>query len=351
MSEKNVRTKKVLFLTAEEEQQLAKKWQDLKDVKARDRLIMSYRPFALRQAEIAARAGRGSIEDLSQEATLGLLEAAERFDYKRNVRFATFARFFVQQRLNRYHFDMSGPTRVGTTQSDKRALYRFSKLRAQYEAKYKRELDDVGRAWIARQAGTSLAVLRDVEAHLRNEHVSLDASAFADSNSTIKDTLPDETQGDDAALRRLIDDEQTELLEYAMTQLSERERVVIERRFGIGSRRGAAPEKQATIAATFGVTRERVRQIEMRAIATLAKILQSPPSRAERAAAVAASRRGSTTRTQDVERAKTKTKRVVNARKQAKRTYQTQQQLKLIDWCPASGWVYACSVSREDTVA
>lgn len=346
--------KRVQFLTAEEEFDLARRWRDLRDVRARDRLVLSYRPFALRQAEMASRAGRGPLDDLSQEATLGLIEAAERFDPERGVRFAAFAKFSVQQRLNRFHFDLSGPVRVGTTQADKRALYRFPKMRAQWEAEHGRDLDDDGRAWIAREAGTSLAVLRDVEAHLRGGHVPLDAPAFEDGGGTVQDMIVDEEQGPDAALRRLLDGEQMEIIGWALSQLTERERTVVELRFGIGSRRGKAPEKQATVAALLGLSREGVRKVEKAGLQALAEMIRNPLNRAGRLASANIIRLPSSLSAQDLERARAKAKALKAARRKAERAYRVwarQAQMRLIDRCPAGGWVLAGSIFLPETRA
>jgi RNA polymerase sigma-32 factor len=350
--------KRVQFLTADEEFDLARRWRDRRDVRARDRLIMSYRPFALRAAEQASRLGRGNIEDLAQEATLALLEAADKFEPERGHRFATYARFAVQQRLNKHHFDMSGPFRVGTTQADKRALYRFPKLRAEWEAAHGRELDDEGRRWIARQAGTSMAALRDVEAHLRGGHVALDAPAFADGDGTVQDMIADEEQGPDAALRRLLDDEKAELFGWALSRLPERERKIIEMRFGVGARAGQPAENLETIAVLEGVSRERIRQVEARAIEMLRQMIASAPRRAERLAPpapeVRTSRLPASLTPEDLARARAKARELSIERHKARRRHEAwarSAQLRLIDWCGERGWVLAGSISERETRA
>ena len=352
--------KKTQFLTAEEEFNLARRWREKGDVRARDRLVMSYRPFALRQAEIAFKAGRGALEDLTQEATLALLEAAQNFDPDKGWRFSTYARFSVQQRLNRYHFDMSGPLRVGTTQADKRALYRFPRLRAEWEAKHGRDLDDEGRRWIAEQGGFSLDVLRDVEAHLRGNYVALDAPAFDDSSATVGDTLEDEEVGADGALRSLLESERAELLAWALERLPERERQIIEMRFGLGSRAGQKPEMLQTIAVLHGVTRERVRQIEQRAIRLMQEMIASAPNRAGRQTALVVSqvplpaRLPAVVTPEVLERARAKAKALASERRAAEKAYRAwarQAQLRLIDRCESGGWVLAGSISGSETRA
>jgi RNA polymerase sigma-32 factor len=351
--------KKVQFLTVEEELDLARRWRDCRDVRARDRLIMSYRPFALRAAEQAAKLGRGNIEDLAQEATLALLEAADKFEPERGHRFSTYARFTVQQRLNKHHFDMSGPFRVGTTQADKRALYRFPKLRAEWEAAHGRELDDEGRRWIAHQAGTSMAVLRDVEAHLRGGYVALDAPAFADGDGTVQDTIADEAQGPDAALRHLLNEERTELFEWALSRLPERERKIVEMRFGVGARAGLPAEHLETIAVLEGVSRERIRQVEARAINMLRQMIASAPRRAERLAQpapapeVRTSRLPASLTPEDIARARARAKELSIERHRARRRHEVwarQAQMRLIDWCAEGGWVFAGSISGQEEV-
>jgi RNA polymerase sigma-32 factor len=328
-------------------------------VRARDRLIMSYRPFALRAAEQASRLGRGNLEDLAQEATLALLEAADKFEPDRGHRFSTYERFAVQQRLNKHHFDMSGPFRVGTTQADKRALYRFPKLRAEWEAAHGRELDDEGRRWIAQQAGTSMAVLRDVEAHLRGGYVALDAPAFADGDGTVQDTIAAEGQGPDAALRRLLDDEKTELFEWALSRLPERERKIIEMHLGVGARAGEPAEHLETIAVLEGVSRERIRQVEARAIEMLRQMIASAPRRAERLVPSApapevksrAPRLPASLTPEDIDQARAKAKELSAERNAARRRYAQRArsaQLRLIDWCEERGWIFAGSISEGE---
>lgn len=352
--------KKTQFLTAQEEFDLARRWREKGDVRARDRLVLSYRPFAIKQAEIASKAGRGVLDDLTQEATLALLEAAQTFDPERGWRFSTYARFSVQQRLNRHHFDMAGPLRVGTTQADKRALYRFPRLRAEWEAKRGRDLDDEGRRWIAEQGGFSLDVLRDVEAHLRGGHVALDAPAFEEGGATVGDALEDEEVGADGALRSLLEGERAELLAWAMARLPERERQIIEMRFGLGSRAGQEPEMLQTIAVLRGVTKERIRQIEQRAIRLMTEMIASAPNRAGRQAAPVASKAPlpaplpAVITPETLVRAREKAREINRARSagiKAHRAWARQAQLRLIDRCSAGGWVLAGSISLTEARA
>jgi hypothetical protein len=172
--------------------------------------------------------------------------------------------------------------------------------------------------------------------------------------------IADEEQGPDAALRRLLDDEKAELFGWALSRLPERERKIIEMRFGVGARAGQPAEHLETIAVLEGVSRERIRQVEARAIDMLRQMIASAPRRAERLARPAPapevrhSKLPALLTPEDLARARAKAREMSAERHQARRRHEAwarSAQMRLIDWCGERGWLLAGSISERETRA
>ena len=259
------------FLEREEEHQLALRWRDIRDQKALDQLSASHMRLVI---AIAARFRHYGlpIADVIQEGHVGLLEAAARFDPDREVRFSTYATWWIRAAIQDYILRNWSIVRGGTSSTQKALFFNLRRLRAQMansDVEKNVLYDRIGKA-----IGVSSADVELMSARFSGPDVSLNSPIGGDDQSDSAErgdflvddrALPDETVGDDIDTER-----RSAMLNDALSQLSERElRIVRQRRL---------TEESATLeelGAQLGISKERVRQIESRALEKLRKLLES----------------------------------------------------------------------------
>ncbi len=205
-----------------------------------------------------------SLEDLVQEGNLGLLRAAEKFDPDRGVRFATYASLWIRQSILKSLEDHSLTIRMPSQRHQEIRQFRQVEAELRKQLQRKPTLQEI--ADFMQIDAEDLASLLP----LAQDSVSLDTPVSDDGESTLADLLSDDDADDpasayeDAHLRQLIYDH--------LDQLSEREALVLKLRFGLG---GEKRQSLEAIAPRFGVTRERIRQIEKRAVRRLRAAIKS----------------------------------------------------------------------------
>jgi len=259
------------FLERDEEKQLAIRWRQTGDQRALDQIAASHMRLVIALASRFRHYGL-PIADVIQEGHVGLLEAAARFDPNREVRFSTYATWWIRASIQDYILRNWSIVRGGTSSTQKALFFNLRRLRAQLarvgEDNRAALFEEIGRA-----VGASSADVELMNARFSGPDVSLngplhsdDPGDSAERGDFLVDSrpLPDETVGDD------IDSQRRNVrLNEALTLLSERElRIVRERRL---SEDAATLE---SLGAQLGISKERVRQIETRALEKLRKALE-----------------------------------------------------------------------------
>jgi RNA polymerase primary sigma factor len=240
----------VELLSPEEEVELARKVR-AGDAEARDRLIRANLRLVVAIAKEYAKIGLPLL-DLISEGNIGLMTAAERFDPAKGAKFSTYAAWWIKQRIRRALRDQGKTIRLPAHLADK--LMRMRRARAELYAELQRE---PSAEEVAERIGEPERTVRKWM-EVSRDTVSLDQPAGdGDGKDTVADHVAD-TRTEDAGAgmdnRQLLEEMQGHLKE-----LPERERYILERRYGLDGRPAGSLEE---VGAELGITRERVRQLQ-----------------------------------------------------------------------------------------
>jgi len=247
---------KVPLLTAEEEVALAKRI-ERHDMDAKCRLIEANLRLVV---SIAKRyVGRGMLFlDLIQEGNLGLIRAVEKFDYRKGYKFSTYATWWIRQAITRAIADQARTIRIPV-----HMVETINKLiRVQRQLLQEMNCEPTPEQ-IAQEMGTTPQKVREI-LKISQEPVSLETPIGEEEDSQLGDFIEDE----DATMpvEAVSEIMQKEELNAVLNQLTHRERKVVELRFGL---KGEHPRTLEEVGQKFGVTRERIRQIEAKTLAKL----------------------------------------------------------------------------------
>ncbi len=265
------------LLEREYEVDLARRWRDERDQKALHEIITSHIRLVVR---IAGRfRGYGlPLNDLIQEGNVGLMEAANRFDPEREVRFSTYATWWIMAAIQEYIVRNASIVRIGTTPAQKSLFFNLRRLRAKLGGATAASMTDEQRKAIAKELGVPLAAVERMEAHLSRPDRSLNAAIGDEDTDEMQDFLPDDGPSpEDVVTDRHDRGVRTRWLNKALDSLTPRERQIIARRF-LGDDRTTLAE----IGASFGVTKERIRQIEGKALDKLRDALDDELAQRDR---------------------------------------------------------------------
>lgn len=251
------------MLDADREQVLARAWRDGADDAALQELTGAYMRLVIAMASKFRRYGL-PMADLVQEGAVGLMQAADRFDPDRGVRFSTYAGWWVRAAMQDYVLRNWSIVRTGTTAAGKSLFFKLRGLRARL-GDLEGRLTGEARAKIAVELGVEEGEVEAMAARLGGPDRSLDAPIAGEGEEDWMGLLPDERDRPDQVVEASIDGERRHgLVERSMARLTERERSVIAAR-----RLAEDPVTLEALGVQMGVSKERVRQIEQGALAKM----------------------------------------------------------------------------------
>jgi RNA polymerase sigma-32 factor len=254
------------YLEREEELDLAIRWKENDDQGARNRIAQAHMRLVIAMASKFRGFGL-PLNDLIQEGYIGLLEAAARFDPGREVRFSTYAGWWIRASMQDYILRNWSIVRGGTSSSQKALFFNLRRLRAKLAQGDNRLSDQAIHQEIASALGVSLSDVQSMDARLSGNDASLQTPVAGRNGEGTEqlDMLESNEALPDEQVTSIIDGERWNgWLRDAMNRLNEREsRIIKARRL---TEDGATLEE---LGAELGISKERVRQIETRALEKL----------------------------------------------------------------------------------
>jgi len=260
------------MLEKEEEWDLALRWRDHQDRRALDKLIGSYVRLVVKLASKFKHYGLAN-SDLVQEGVLGLMQAANRFEPERELRFSTYASWWVKSFMQDYVLRNWSIVRSGSTSQRKSLFFNMRRMRAQLEHHNQNLSSSAMDEKVSKAFNISLGEVQGMFARFSSGDQSLNMTIGAEGESEIGDFLVDETANPEAQVMESHDrQEHQSWVHKAMAKLSPRERQII-----IDRRLVDAPMTLEQIGQKIGVSKERVRQLEARAMDKLRHTISDMP--------------------------------------------------------------------------
>ena len=262
--------RKFPMLTAEEEDRLARAWRDNKDQRAAHKLVTSH----LRLVAKIAMGYRGyglPVSELISEGNVGMMQAIKRFDPERGFRLATYAMWWIRAAIQEYILHSWSLVKMGTTAAQKKLFFNLRRLKGQMQAIDDGDLNPEQVARVARVLDVPEQDVVNMNRRLAAPDHSLNSPLRLDGDGEWQDWLVDESESQEEAIgdREELSGRRT-LLSNALKTLNDRERhILVERRLKDN------PTTLEDLSQHYNISRERVRQIEVRAFDKLQKSMKA----------------------------------------------------------------------------
>ncbi|HVO04102.1 MAG TPA: RNA polymerase sigma factor RpoH [Candidatus Cybelea sp.] len=258
------------MLEPDEEFMLAKRFREHEDPEAAHRMVTSH----LRLVAKIAMGYRGyglPLSEIISEGNVGLMQAVKRFDPDRGFRLATYAMWWIRAAIQEYILHSWSLVKIGTTAAQKKLFFNLRKVKGQLKAIEEGDLPPETVKEIATRLDVTEGDVVDMNRRLSSHDHSLNAPLRVDGEGEWQDWLVDDTESQE---ERLADDQEfgrrQKLLDRAMSVLNPRERrILVERRLK------DEPATLDDLSKEFGISRERVRQIEVRAFEKIQRSIRS----------------------------------------------------------------------------
>lgn len=263
------------MLDPETELDLARAWRDDRDERALHRLTMAYMRLAISMAMKFKRYGV-PVADLIQEAGVGLMKAADRFDPDRGVRFSTYAVWWIRASIQDHVMRNWSLVRTGSTSAQKSLFFNLRRVEAELERDARKANEDLDSHQlserVATEIGVSVADVCMMQGRLAGGDFSLNALQGGDEDGREWiDVLEDEAPSGADSVADTRDQQQAKVwLNEAIEHLTDREKLIIRRR-----KLSESSETLETLGKTLGISKERVRQLEVTALGKMRKALES----------------------------------------------------------------------------
>ena len=262
--------RKFPLLEPQQEFMLAKAWREHGDSKAAHKLVTSH----LRLVAKIAMGYRGyglPVAELISEGNVGMMQAVKRFDPDRGFRLATYAMWWIRASIQEYILHSWSLVKMGTTAAQKKLFFNLRKLKGQMQAIEEGDLSPEQVTKIATRLGVPEEEVVNMNRRLAAPDSSLNAPVKAEGDMEWQDWLVDDTPNQET---RLVESQELgqrkHMLAAALKQLTDRERrIIVERRLI------DEPKTLEDLSSEYGISRERVRQIEVRAFDKLQKAMKN----------------------------------------------------------------------------
>jgi RNA polymerase sigma-32 factor len=266
--------RKFPLLEPEQEYMLAKRWKEHEEPGAARQLVTSH----LRLVAKIAMGYRGyglPLSEIVSEGNVGLMQAVKRFEPDKGFRLATYAMWWIRAAIQEFILRSWSLVKMGTTANQKKLFFNLRKAKNRISAIEEGDLTPEHTKEIARQLAVPEDEVTSMNRRLSGGDTSLNAPMRADGESEWQDWLADDTMDQETRLAEAEEmGERHDLLAGAMGELSERERDIIEAR-----RLRDDPATLEELSQKYGVSRERVRQIEVRAFEKLQQQMKNTLAR------------------------------------------------------------------------
>jgi RNA polymerase sigma-32 factor len=251
------------LLARDDEFAVAARWRETQDPKALHVLVGSYTRLVISVAGRFRNYGLPS-GDLIQEGNVGLMQAAMRFEPGREVRFSTYATWWIRSAMQEYVLRNWSIVRTGTTAAQKSLFFNLRRLRAKIERSGE-ALSDEGRQWIADQLKVAVGEVREMEVRFAAADQSLNAPLRESGDDQWQDLMPDAGPTPEDVVIGMRDAQtRSKWLAEAIGGLSPREQMIIRQR-----RLSEEAVTLGELGKELGISKERVRQLEQRAMTKL----------------------------------------------------------------------------------
>ena len=259
---------KAPMLEAAHELDLARRWREKDDERALHELTTAYMRLVISMASKFRHYGL-PLSDLVQEGNVGLMQAAARFDPAREVRFSTYASWWIRSSIQDYVLRNWSIVRTGTTAAQKSLFFNLRRLRAKIDDTGDAVMTAANKKWVSEHLGVPERDVETMASRLSASDRSLNAPLAVDGDAQWQDLLPDESATPDQVVMEERDNlKRKQWIAEALQVLNERETLIIsERRLTDDS------VTLEVLGKRLGISKERVRQIEHQALNKLRKTL------------------------------------------------------------------------------
>ena len=260
--------RKFPMLAKEEEFMLAKRWQEHGDSEAAEKMVTSH----LRLVAKIAMGYRGyglPMAEVISEGNVGLMQSVKKFDPDKGFRLATYAMWWIRASIQEYILRSWSLVKLGTTAAQKKLFFNLRRIKGEINALEQGDLKPEQVSEIAERLNVSESEVRSMNGRMSGSDASLNVPMGQDGDMEWQDWLADEEPNQAATFADSQEfDARMELLQAAMGDLNEREQHILQER-----RLTDEPKTLEDLSEVYNVSRERIRQIEVRAFEKLQKAM------------------------------------------------------------------------------